>query len=77
MTAAGTKPERTPTLAPPRVYRDEREYTLIIFDLRIAGAEERLLNECSAWGWSATTEMVDEDHFVLIVRPGAARETAV
>ena len=63
-------------LTPRKAYRNSAEFTLIIFDLRIPGAAERLHSERAAWQECADIEMLDFDHAVLIVRPGAARRTA-
>ena len=46
--------------------------TLIIFDVRCAKAVERLHRERTAWQADADIEALDEDHFVLVVRPGGA-----
>jgi hypothetical protein len=59
-------------LAPRRAYRNSGEFTLIIFDLRLPGAVARLHSERAAWQECADIEMLDFDHAVLIVRPGAA-----
>lgn len=41
----------------------------ILFDLRIAGSAERLHRERSVWQERSDIEALDEDHFVLIIRP--------
>jgi predicted alpha/beta hydrolase len=63
-------------LAPNRAYRNSGEFTLVIFDLRVPGAAARLHSERAAWREYADIEMLDFDHAVLIVRPGAARRAA-
>ena len=56
-----------------RAYRDSAEFTLVVFDLRIAGAAEGFYRERLAWAEAGDVEMLDEDHPVLIVQPGSAR----
>jgi hypothetical protein len=63
-------------LAPRRAYRRGAVFTLVVFDLRIAGAAERFHRERWAWAEAGDVEMLDEDHPVLIVRPGSARRQA-
>jgi hypothetical protein len=60
-------------LAPKRAYRKNAEFTLVVFDLRIAGAAERFHRERGAWAKAGDVEMLDEDHPVLIIQPGSAR----
>jgi hypothetical protein len=45
---------------------------LVVFDLRTPGIAERFERERAAWGEASDVEMLDEDHPMLIVRPGAA-----
>jgi hypothetical protein len=59
-------------LTPRKPYRNNAEFTLIIFDLRIPGAAERFRRERWAWAEAGDVEMLDEDHPVLIVQPGSA-----
>jgi hypothetical protein len=54
---------------------DETE-VWVLFDVRIAGAAKRLHRERWARQENADIESVDEDHFVLIIRPGAAGRLA-
>jgi hypothetical protein len=63
-------------LAPRRAYCNSSEFTLIIFDLRVPSSSERLHSEYAAWREYADIEMLDYDHAILIVRPGAARRLA-
>jgi len=63
-------------LTPSRAYRDSGDFTLAIFDLRIAGAAERFYHEREAWAEAGDVEMVDEDHPVLVVKPGSARRVS-
>jgi hypothetical protein len=55
---------------------DSKPYELAIFDLRIPGATERYWSERAAWREYADVEALDEHHYVLIIRPGLAREKA-
>ena len=48
----------------------------VLFDLRYPGAAERLHRECRACQADCDIEMLDQDHFVLVVRPGGARRSA-
>jgi hypothetical protein len=48
----------------------------ILFYVRIAGAAKQLHRERWAWQENADTKSVDEDHFVLIIRPGAVGRLA-
>jgi hypothetical protein len=48
----------------------------VLFAVRIAGAAKQLHRERWAWQENADIESVDEDHFVLIIRPGAAGRLA-
>ena len=50
----------------------DKPYELIVFDVRISGALERLISERAAWGADTTVELLDPDHAALIVRAGGA-----
>ena len=63
-------------LTPHKAYRRKAEFTLISFDLRIPGVAERFHRERWAWAEAGNVEMLDEDHPVLIVRPGTLRRLA-
>ena len=63
-------------MTPKRDYRNSEEFTLVIFNLRILGSAARLHSERAAWLEHADIEMLDLDHAVLIVRPGAAGRLA-
>jgi hypothetical protein len=63
--------------APKGSYQNDSPYELTIFDLRIPGVAGRFRSERAAWGQYADVEMLDMDHPILVVRPGAAREIAV
>jgi hypothetical protein len=58
--------------APQGGYQSSSLSTIIIFDLRCTSAVERLHRERAAWQADADIEALDEDHFVLVVRPGGA-----
>ena len=64
------------TLTLDRAYLNHRGYTLTVFDLRIPGSAERLHRERAARREYAEIEMLDYDHAILIIRPGAARRLA-
>jgi hypothetical protein len=70
------RPRRTRIVTSKRAYRDSGNFTWVIFDLRIAGAAERFYRERGAWAEAGDVEMLDEDHPVLVVKPGAARRLA-
>jgi hypothetical protein len=57
-------------------YSNTTEGTLAIYDVRVPGATERLHRERGAWGEYGDIEALDQNHYVLIVRPGGAREMA-
>jgi hypothetical protein len=46
---------------------------IVLFDLRLPGTADRLERECAAWQAQSDIEALDENHFVLLVRPGGAR----
>ena len=49
------------------------KYIIVLFDLRLPGTADRLDRERAAWQAQSDTEALDENHFVLLVRPGGAR----
>jgi hypothetical protein len=55
--------------------RDEADVR-ILFDLRIAGSADLLHRERSIWQERSDIEVLDEDHFVLIIRVGSASSDA-
>jgi hypothetical protein len=65
------------TLAPERVYLNDPECLLLVFDLRQPGVAEALHNQRAAWPEYSDIEALDEDHFALLMRPGWASEPAV
>ena len=56
-----------------QLYPNSSEYLVVLFDLRLPGTAERLHRERAAWQEHSEVETLDQDHFVLIVRPGGAR----
>ena len=56
-----------------RAYRNRAEFTVVLSNLRIAGAAERFHRERWAWAEAGDVEMLDQDLPVLIVQPGSAR----
>ena len=58
------------------LHPDRRSYELAIYDTRIPGAAEQLHRERAAWQEYSNIEAIDQDHFVLIVRPGGAQRLA-
>ena len=52
-----------------------RPYELVVFDVRVPGATERLVSERTAWREDATVEPLGADHAALIVRAGGAART--
>jgi len=55
------------------LYRNTPECILVLFDVRIPGVGERLHRERATWTERGDIEALDQDHFVLIIRPGGAR----
>lgn len=60
-------------IAPNQSYHEGKTETLVVFDVRIPGAAERLYSERAAWGEYGDIEALDREHYVLVVRPGGAR----
>jgi hypothetical protein len=63
-------------LAPKEIYPSSDPYDVVLFDVRIPDVAERLQSERAAWKESGDIEALDEDHFVLIVRPGGVKRWA-
>lgn len=71
---AKTMQERSKMLAPlDQSIPDSDERTVAVFDVRIPGVAERLHSERAAYREHGDIEALDHNHYVLIVRPGAAR----
>jgi hypothetical protein len=58
------------------VYLNHPECLLAVFDLRMPGAAEELHRQRATWAEYSDVEALDEDTFVLIVRPGWVSEAA-
>ncbi len=56
-----------------QLYPSSSEGMVVIFDLRLPGAAERLHRERAVWQEESDIEALDKDHFVLIVQAGGAR----
>jgi len=62
-------------LTPPhRIIPDSEECLIVLFDLRDPSAVEGLHRGRSIWQGDSDIEALDEDHFILVIRPGAALE---
>ena len=59
-----------------QVYPTNKTETLVLFDLRIPGIAERLHRERAVWQGRSEIEAIDNNHFMLIVRPGVIRRLA-
>jgi hypothetical protein len=53
-------------------YLEKETEITILFDLRIPGCAERIHRERALWQERSDIEALDEDHFILVIRPGAA-----
>jgi hypothetical protein len=58
------------------LYLNDAECLIMLFDVRQPEAAESLHRQRAAWAEYSDIEALDEDHFVLIVRPGWASEAA-
>lgn len=63
-------------IAPKRVYPKPAESIVVLYDVRIPGAADRFHEQRAAWRERGDVEALDQHHFMLIVRPGGAREMA-
>ena len=63
---------------PKTLYPSSSEYIVVLFDLRLPGTADRLERERERAASQAQSdiEALDENHVVLIVRPGGARRLA-
>src|SRR5215207_4669124 len=64
------------TPAPKTLYPSSSQHIIVLFDLRLPGTAERLDRERAAWQAQSDVEALDENHFVLLVRPDGARRLA-
>jgi hypothetical protein len=60
------------TLALRELYPETPRCNIVLFDLRIPGAAEELHHARAVWQQDSDIETLDEDHFVLVLRPGGA-----
>jgi hypothetical protein len=60
-------------IPPQEAHHTTSHYELAVFTLSEPGGKERFARARRAWGESASVEMLDADHPVLVVRPGGAR----
>jgi hypothetical protein len=58
--------------APPQFYPRTPECIIILFDLRVSEAVEKLHHLRAVWQQDSDIEALDEDHFALMLWPGAA-----
>ena len=58
--------------APPQFYPETRECIIVLFDLRVSEAAEELHHLRALWQEESDIEVLDEDHFALMLWPGAA-----
>ncbi len=58
------------------LYPNSTPYELIEFDLRDLEACNSLHRQRGAWQERSSIEALDEDHFALIIRPGALVQEA-
>ena len=58
--------------APHRNIPDSEESTVASFDVRIPGTAAKLHRERVAWAEHGDIEAIDQNHYVLLFRPGGA-----
>lgn len=58
---------------PKTLHPSSSEYMIVLFDLRLPGTADRLERERAAWQVQSDIQVLDENHVVLLVRPGGAR----
>ena len=59
--------------APNTLYPSSSQCIIVVFDLRLPGIDDRLDRKRAAWHAQCDIEALDENHVVLLVRPGGAR----
>ena len=59
--------------APETLYPSSSQCIIVLFDLRLPGTAGCLDRERAAWQAQCDTETLDENHVVLLARPGGAR----
>jgi hypothetical protein len=68
--AAPTTPKGDLVTAPPLMYLNDPESLLVVFDLSIPGGADALDQHRAALRGNCDTEILDEHHRALIIRPG-------
>jgi hypothetical protein len=63
-------------IAPDPFYMTHPECLISVFDLRECGGAEALHKQRAIWVEHSDLEALDEDHLVLVVRPGWVSEAA-
>jgi hypothetical protein len=58
--------------APPQFYPETRKCIIVLFDLQDSQAVEMLHHLRAVWQEESDIEALDEDHFALMLWPGAA-----
>lgn len=61
-------------IAPRQVYPKPTESIVVLYDARLPGAADQFHQERAAWQECGDVEALDENHIVLVVHPGGARE---
>jgi hypothetical protein len=64
-------------LTPPEVYPNKGTYSLTICDLRFPQGTKCLHRERAIWQERSELEALDEDHFILVVRPSPRSEASL
>ncbi len=63
-------------LTPPEVYPSKGTYALTIYDLRVPQSVRCLQRERAIWQERSEIVALDEDRFVLVVRPATGLEVS-
>jgi hypothetical protein len=61
-------------ITPKKVDPKPTESIVILYDVRLPGAADRLHEGRAAWRECGDVEALDQNHYVLIIRSGEARE---
>ncbi len=56
-----------------QLYPNPTESIVVVYDVRVPGAADRLHGDRAVWRESGDVEALDEHHYVLVVRPGGTR----
>jgi hypothetical protein len=62
--------------APNPFYTSNSSCIIVLFDLREPSGPSELHKQRAAWAEYSDIEALDEDHFILLIRPGEALEAA-